>query len=162
MAKAGGFSACDMTGGMPENSGGRRGVMPRPSTDRHLQWSSVFHKRVKVMTIGAGQLPPAHSQIGYQAGGSTGRELVMALGKTLRTELDDIKAELARMREAHTAQESEATTGAAGGLHAQIAELNQLVQDMLENAEETITEHPVATVAGALALGIVIGRLTAH
>ena len=40
--------------------------------------------------------------------------------------------------------------------------LNRLVQDMLENAEETIAEHPVATVAGALALGIVIGRLTAH
>ena len=86
----------------------------------------------------------------------------MALAKTLRTELDEIKAELARMREAHTAPESEAAAGAAGGLHAQIAELNQLVQDMLENAEETITEHPVATVAGALALGIVIGRLTAH
>ena len=86
----------------------------------------------------------------------------MALGKTLRTELDEIKAELARMREARAAQEAEAAAASSGGLHDQIAELNRLVQDMLENAEETITEHPVATVAGALALGIVIGRLTAH
>jgi ElaB/YqjD/DUF883 family membrane-anchored ribosome-binding protein len=33
---------------------------------------------------------------------------------------------------------------------------------MLDEAEETVTEHPVATVAGALALGIVIGRITAR
>ena len=83
----------------------------------------------------------------------------MTIGKTLRTELDEIRAELARMREARAAADGDA---AAGGLHDQIAELNRLVQDMLENAEETIAEHPVATVAGALALGIVIGRLTAH
>ena len=36
------------------------------------------------------------------------------------------------------------------------------VQQMLEEAEEAMSEHPVATVAGALALGIVIGRLTAR
>jgi ElaB/YqjD/DUF883 family membrane-anchored ribosome-binding protein len=83
----------------------------------------------------------------------------MTIARTLRTELDEIKAELARMREARATAEGEAATG---GLHDQIAELNRLVQDMLENAEETIAEHPVATVAGALALGIVIGRLTAH
>lgn len=84
----------------------------------------------------------------------------MALGKTLKTELDEIRAELARMREAAPAPAGEAA--AAGGLQEQIAELNRLVQEMLENAEDTIAEHPVATVAGALALGIVIGRLTAH
>lgn len=83
----------------------------------------------------------------------------MALGKTLQAELDEIRAELARLREAHKPAAGEA---AQGGLHDQIAELNRLVQDMLENAEDTIAEHPVATVAGALALGIVIGRLTAH
>jgi len=84
----------------------------------------------------------------------------MALGKTLKTELDEIRAELARMREAAATPAGDA--GAAGGLHEQIAELNRLVQEMLENAEDTIAEHPVATVAGALALGILIGRLTAH
>ena len=83
----------------------------------------------------------------------------MTIGRTLRTEIDEIRAELARLREARAAPEGEA---AAGGMSEQIAELNRLVQDMLENAEETIAEHPVATVAGALALGIVIGRLTAN
>jgi ElaB/YqjD/DUF883 family membrane-anchored ribosome-binding protein len=86
----------------------------------------------------------------------------MALGKTLRTELDEIKAELARLRETRASEENAAAAAAAGGVSEQIAELNRLVQDMLENAEDTITEHPVATIAGALALGIVIGRLTAH
>ena len=83
----------------------------------------------------------------------------MTIGTTLRAELDEIRAELARMREARAAPKGE---DAAGGLQEQIAELNRLVQDMLENAEDAIAEHPVATVAGALALGIVIGRLTAH
>ena len=83
----------------------------------------------------------------------------MATGRTLRSELDEIRAEIARMREARAAQHDDA---AAGGMADHIAELNRLVQDMLENAEETIAEHPVATVAGALALGIVIGRLTAQ
>ena len=86
----------------------------------------------------------------------------MALGKTLRTELDEIRAELSRLRETRASEESAAAAAAAGGVGEQIAELNRLVQDMLENAEDTITEHPVATIAGALALGIVIGRLTAH
>ncbi|MCA3560706.1 MAG: hypothetical protein IOC82_06710 [Aestuariivirga sp.] len=83
----------------------------------------------------------------------------MALGKTLQTELDEIRAELAKLR---AAQNPPGGDGAQGGSQEQIAELNRLVQDMLENAEETIAGHPVATVAGALALGIVIGRLTAH
>jgi ElaB/YqjD/DUF883 family membrane-anchored ribosome-binding protein len=37
-----------------------------------------------------------------------------------------------------------------------------MVQQLLADAEETVAEHPVATVAGALALGLVIGRLTAR
>lgn len=85
----------------------------------------------------------------------------MTLGKTLRAELDEIKAEIARMREAKPAAEG-AAASAAGSLGDHMEELNRLVHEMLENAEETIADHPVATVAGALALGIVIGRLTAH
>jgi ElaB/YqjD/DUF883 family membrane-anchored ribosome-binding protein len=46
------------------------------------------------------------------------------------------------------------------GIEHQIADLNRLVQTILDEAEETVSEHPVATVAGALAIGIVIGRLT--
>ena len=85
----------------------------------------------------------------------------MVIGKTLRAEIDEIRAELSRLREARTAGQGDAAS-AQGGVGEQIAELNRLVQDMLENAEDTIAEHPVATVAGALALGIVIGRLTAN
>lgn len=84
----------------------------------------------------------------------------MALARTLRAELDEIKAELSRLREGHG--QPEGGEAASGAVHDQIAELNRLVHEMLENAEEAIAEHPVATVAGALALGIVIGRLTAH
>ena len=42
-----------------------------------------------------------------------------------------------------------------------LGELGDLVQTMLDEAEESFTEHPVASVSAALALGIVIGRLTA-
>jgi len=86
-------------------------------------------------------------------------------GKTLRAELDELRAELARMREAPRMAKDEAhhaPDAEGAGLGDQLAELNGLVQQMLDEAEETITDHPVATVAGALALGIVIGRLTAR
>lgn len=86
-------------------------------------------------------------------------------GKTLRAELDELKAELARLRQAPgtgTAEAQASAETAGEGLGEQLAELNRLVQQMLDEAEETITDHPVATVAGALALGIVIGRLTAR
>ncbi len=90
-------------------------------------------------------------------------------GRTLREELEEVRAELARLRQAQAAPEPQAQPGAAsdagppaGGMGDQMAELNRLVHQMLEEAEETITEHPVATVAGALALGIVIGRLTSR
>ena len=76
-----------------------------------------------------------------------------------------MRAHLARMRQAPgTGEPGErgATDAPGAGIGEQLAELNRLVQQMLDEAEETITDHPVATVAGALALGIVIGRLTAR
>lgn len=89
--------------------------------------------------------------------------------RTLRAELDEMRAELARLRQAQGGPEPAGGAGdaseaerPAGHMGEQMAELNRLVHQMLEDAEETITEHPVATVAGALALGIVIGRLTAR
>ena len=83
---------------------------------------------------------------------------------TLKAELEALRAELARLRKPAAAAEADSAgaASASGGLAEQIGELNSLVQQMLEDAEETIAEHPVATVAGALALGIVIGRLTAR
>lgn len=93
-------------------------------------------------------------------------------GKTLKAELDALRSELAEFRKARVgpgetagaavAPEEPAGAAGPGALGAQLAELNTLVRQMLDEAEETITEHPVATVAAALALGIVIGRLTAR
>jgi ElaB/YqjD/DUF883 family membrane-anchored ribosome-binding protein len=86
-------------------------------------------------------------------------------GRSLRAELEELKAELARLKQAQPSAAAPAAGEVAetgGGLGAQIGELNGLVQQMLDEAEETVAEHPVATVAGALALGIVIGRLTAR
>jgi ElaB/YqjD/DUF883 family membrane-anchored ribosome-binding protein len=84
---------------------------------------------------------------------------------SLRQELDDLRAEFEALRKESPPSTSHPRdeTAPAGhtGLEHQIAELNRLVQMMLDEAEETVTEHPVATVAGALALGIVIGRITA-
>ncbi len=83
--------------------------------------------------------------------------------RTLRAELDELRAELARLRQA-AGSEGAAPDAApeAGPLGEQFAELNRLVHQMIDDAEETIAAHPAATVAGALALGIVIGRLTAR
>ena len=60
----------------------------------------------------------------------------MALGKTLRTELDEIRSELSRLREAGADPKAEA---ASGGLHEQIAELKALetqVQGLLAQMDE--------------------------
>ena len=54
----------------------------------------------------------------------------MVIGKTLRAEIDEIRAELSRLREARTAGQGDAAS-AQGGVGEQIAELNRLVQDML-------------------------------
>ena len=86
-------------------------------------------------------------------------EKIMTGGKTLRAELDELRAEIAQLRESRAEPAGETDSAEAGG---QLAELNRLVQQMLEDAEETIAQHPAAAVAGALALGIVIGRLTAR
>lgn len=81
---------------------------------------------------------------------------------TLKAELDALREEIAQLRKSAPEQAAAAVDHLPGALGDQLAELNKLVQQMLEDAEDTITEHPVATVAGALALGIVIGRLTAR
>jgi len=85
---------------------------------------------------------------------------------SLRHELDDLRTEFEALRKESPQSTSHPRdeTASAGhtALEHQIAELNRLVQLMLDEAEETVTEHPVATLAGALALGIVVGRITAR
>ena len=83
--------------------------------------------------------------------------------KNLRAELDALRAELAHLRGTKApAAAGEDPQHPAEGLATEIAELNGLVHQMIEDAEDMIARHPAATVAGALALGIVIGRLTAR
>jgi len=83
----------------------------------------------------------------------------------LAQEFAALKAELSALREpareaAHAAAET--AEGLLGPLERDAKELADLVKQMIEDAEHTVKEHPGATIAGAIALGIVIGRLTAR
>ncbi len=80
--------------------------------------------------------------------------------RSLRDDLEKLRQELAALKGARP--ETGVAAEAVSGLENQMGELNRLVQDMLVDAEETMSRHPVATVAGALALGIIIGRLIAR
>lgn len=88
---------------------------------------------------------------------------------SLREEIAGLRAEIEQLRDKAPAREASAgdTSAEAGGsghdrtddIHTLLGELGDLVQTMLDEAEESVAEHPV--VSAALALGIVIGRLTA-
>jgi ElaB/YqjD/DUF883 family membrane-anchored ribosome-binding protein len=83
----------------------------------------------------------------------------MARSTDWRSELDALRKELDGLR--HSAEET-AKAAAEEVSTPHWKDLQQLVQGMLDDAEEAMAEHPVVAVAGALALGIVIGRLTAR
>jgi len=89
---------------------------------------------------------------------------------SLREEIAGLRAEIEQLRD-RPVQETPAGAAPseadgqdhdrADDVHTLLGELGDLVQTMLDEAEESFTEHPVASVSAALALGIVIGRLTA-
>jgi ElaB/YqjD/DUF883 family membrane-anchored ribosome-binding protein len=87
---------------------------------------------------------------------------------SIREELEKLKTEIMAKRSAPTETTaaarnvSKVVAGLEAKLERQIGELNKLVKSSLDDAEVTVAEHPVATVAGAMALGIVIGRLSAR
>ena len=92
----------------------------------------------------------------------------MAATQSLRRELDELRREFESWRSRDGALpwgKSEEPSAAAAkepaGVEGQIAELNRMVHALFDEAEESVSQHPVATMAAALALGIVIGRLTA-
>ena len=92
----------------------------------------------------------------------------MAAEQNLRRELDELRREFESWRDRDAGQPAAkareaiaATAKEPGGFEGQIIELNRMVHALFDEAEESVAQHPVATVAGALALGIVIGRLTA-
>jgi ElaB/YqjD/DUF883 family membrane-anchored ribosome-binding protein len=89
----------------------------------------------------------------------------MPLRQSLHDEIAALTREIEALKPAAAAPataEAEGVAMAPSELERQIHELTRLVETMLDEAEDTVTRHPVATVAGALALGIVIGRLTAR
>ncbi len=86
----------------------------------------------------------------------------MTRRKSLREELEDLRSEFESLRRPDKDEEAAAAEAPHGNMiERQMAELNSMVQDMLDDAEQTVADHPKATVAGAIALGILIGRLTA-
>jgi len=90
---------------------------------------------------------------------------------TLREEIAGLRAEIEQLRDSKKATSAPADAAQPesddqgndqpGDVQSLLGELGDLVQTMLDEAEESFTEHPVAFVSAALALGIVIGRLTA-
>lgn len=69
-----------------------------------------------------------------------------------------IGAELANTIEAIKESLSETTGTAADEISAQLNQLRQTVNEYSEKTEKTITAHPIATLAGAVLVGYVIGR----
>jgi ElaB/YqjD/DUF883 family membrane-anchored ribosome-binding protein len=86
----------------------------------------------------------------------------MTTKASLRKELEKLRRDIETMRGIGSADAPAPADGAedAGGIISHIKELQQMVQETLDDADETVAEHPRAAIAGALALGIVIGRLT--
>lgn len=85
--------------------------------------------------------------------------------RSIRSELDQLKAEVEALRAARKTEATSPPPDAATapqGIEEQIRQLQALAEDMLSEAEETVAAHPVTSIAAALALGIVIGRLTAR
>jgi ElaB/YqjD/DUF883 family membrane-anchored ribosome-binding protein len=84
----------------------------------------------------------------------------MAAKAGVREELERLRRDIEAMRGKAPADTADAAVEDDARLGAHLKELQQMVQDTLDSAEETVAEHPRAAIAGALALGIVIGRLT--
>jgi ElaB/YqjD/DUF883 family membrane-anchored ribosome-binding protein len=88
--------------------------------------------------------------------------------KSIREELAELKSEILAKRtkpEESVIPDTQSNVEGAKSestIEHQIGELNKMVKTMLDDAETTVSDHPVATVAGALALGIVVGRLTSR
>lgn len=85
--------------------------------------------------------------------------------RSIRSELAQLKAEVEALRHARKTDATSSPPDAPAGpedIEGQLRELRKLAEDMLSEAEETVAAHPVTSIAAALALGIVIGRLTAR
>jgi flagellar motility protein MotE (MotC chaperone) len=70
-----------------------------------------------------------------------------------------IREELADTIEAIKEKVASGTDAAADEIAEELAELRAVVGDYSDQAEKTVAAHPLASLAGALAIGFLIGRL---
>lgn len=90
----------------------------------------------------------------------------MAVQSGLLREIEALRAEFEDNRRAAEKEIAATENDAAFAetrrlLDSQVHEIDKLVRALIADSGETVGEHPLASVAGALALGILIGRLTA-
>lgn len=79
--------------------------------------------------------------------------------RDLVKELDALKQDVAVLRQ----QAQDATRPhLASAIASEFVDLRGLVEDILKHAEGDMSDHPIAAVAGSLALGILIGRMLAR
>ena len=81
----------------------------------------------------------------------------MAATQSLRRELDELRREFESWRSrdgalpsGKSAEPFAATAKEPSGVEGQIAELSRMVHALFDKAEESVSQHPVATVAGRL------------
>lgn len=96
----------------------------------------------------------------------------MAKNRTLRAEVDELRAELTRLRKeaadrvtpssaAKPVNKSKATKPSEPDeLDGETGNLEQMLKDMAEVGEKEIAEHPTLAVGLAFILGALVGRLT--
>ena len=70
-----------------------------------------------------------------------------------------VRDELADTIEAIKEKVASGTDAAADEIAEELAELRAVVGDYSDQAEKTVAAHPLASLAGALAVGFLIGRL---
>jgi hypothetical protein len=80
-----------------------------------------------------------------------------------RDELETLRAEISSLRERllQSKKESAADVDGKGDIRAMLADMPHQIKELLQEAEDTASAHPVATLAGVFTLGVAVGRLTA-
>jgi len=78
--------------------------------------------------------------------------------RALREKTGDVQADKADPAAAGQAERDGADWST---LRDEIKELNATIQDAIEGAEAGVSRHPVASVAAAFAIGLVVGRIVA-